>query len=488
MSLLAKEFQIRNITVAGFLIFGLIQIRFFEYTKLENGLGYDGGWYIHTAKNIFALTDNYHVLRQFPSFMVWITSKMLQYLSVKYINHVVVFQIYNLIYLAVSIFYIDKIANLLDFKNRKKIFLYILIFSGFFASRESMYLPVMTDICSFMQICALYYYFISKKINLYSILFGLIAFFTNPMPLLIICILGIFSGYRQVKFKKDNTVLYLSVLVFISFNVLFSGILIRHQVFTMWSYPDNAEPKLVYATNFIHSLLFSFLFYIILRKFDVINLLYQYKKINIWFLILFLVVISMIKLIQFAYPVKFAYSLGATILVWSLFINMKPLIGLIDATSYFGIVIPIYLINIREINNFFYQKFALGGVLVSLLGLTFLIKSESRHLLFFLPFMAIGVVHVISQFSEKFLVLSILIALFLSKIWYPLSLAEFDNEQYQQYPAQHYFAFLGPCLAWWPYYLFLTILILVLSVFYFLKNREYFVASSDSLTKSIETD
>jgi len=468
------ENGIRNSYLILFVIGGLIQIFFTDYINLESGAGYDGGWYLDFSKNIYSETDNYHIIRQFPSIAVWTFVKLLKLVHID-IYEVRVFQIFNLLYISITIFFINKISIFYKLNQFKKHFFFLLIFSGFYIIRDSFFNPVMTDICSYMETVVLYYYFISRKFNYKIVFLGLITLFTNPFPLIIISILGIFSKCFPSKIeprKGLNFSLYASVIIAAIVSIVSSVILIHKQSYSYWVYPDEAIPVVVYPTIIFHSVLLCYFFYQLLENIDFKKVISSLVNIRFNFIFLLGSLVTVIKVVQFLYPIKFNFAFASIVLVWTLFINMKPLIGFVDATSYFGIVIPLAAIWFRPIGKFLYQEFGLGAILISLIGLIFLFKSESRHSLFFIPLLAIGLVNAGPQVSRKFLLICLGISLLISKIWYPLSLANFENEQFQDYPAQHYFAFVGPCLAWGPYFLFLLIYLGLLLFFNQLKRSE----------------
>lgn len=468
------EKGIRNSYLLLFVIGGLFQIFFTDYINMESGAGYDGGWYLDFSKNIFSKTDNYHIIRQFPSIAVWTFVKMLKLVHID-IYEVRVFQIFNLLYISITIVFINKISNFYKLNQYKKHFFFLLIFSGFYIIRDSFFNPVMTDICSYMETIVLYYYFISRKFNHKIVFLGLITLFTNPFPLIIISILGIFSKCFPSKIeprKGLNFSLYASAIMAGIVCLASSIILIHKQSYSYWVYPDEAIPVVVYPTIIFHSILLCYFFYQLLENIDFKKIIPSLVNIRYNFIFLLVSLVTVIKAVQFLYPIKFEFVFASIVLVWTLFINMKPLIGFVDSTSYFGIIIPLAVIWFRPIGRFLFQEFGLGAILISLIGLIFLFKSESRHSLFFIPLLAIGLVNAGPQVSRKFLLICFVVSLFVSKFWYPLSLANFENEQFQDYPAQHYFAFVGPCLAWGPYFLFLLIFLGLLIFFNQLKRSE----------------
>jgi hypothetical protein len=238
-------------------------------------------------------------------------------------------------------------------------------------------------------------------------------------------------------------------------------------IYSFYKYPDEAIPGLMLPIILLHSFLMLLLIYFALLSYRLPNLLEELKKLNYYYAALFLTSILLIKLISNNYPEKFYASTDDPFLVMAVWSNLKPLIGFIDSTSYFGLLIPLFLVCYRRAAWLLVSEYGFGGMVFLGTGLLFLMKSESRHALVFIPILSMAVVKTLPTAGLRFTALFLMLNLFLSKIWYPLQLADFSNGEYQAYPAQHYFAFLGPTLAWWPYFLFLLIFLLIILALYF---------------------
>ena len=135
---------------------------------------------------------------------------------------------------------------------------------------------------------------------------------------------------------------------------------------------------------------------------------------------------------------------GHLLYMWPLYFCMKPLIGVSEHIHSLGILIVFALLLWKDLVSECSKLFGLGGLIILGLFVLFMIKSEARHTLPFVPFVSLLLARVIPDnfLNTKNILVLLIISLVLSKIYYPLQLAVFSGNP-QHFPAQHYFMFFG---------------------------------------------
>lgn len=166
-------------------------------------------------------------------------------------------------------------------------------------------------------------------------------------------------------------------------------------------------------------------------------------------------------------------DLGHLMFVWPLYFCMKPLCGISEHIQSFGILIVLALIYWKNIVIFAKNHLGFGSLIVLLMFILFLIKPEARHTLPFLPIIGYLVVSVIPESTKnrKFFLIVVVLGLLLSKFYYPLHLANFEGNNFQFLPAQHYFMFFGFSVNYFNYLILLLGSIISFSTLYFVKKQ-----------------
>jgi len=162
---------------------------------------------------------------------------------------------------------------------------------------------------------------------------------------------------------------------------------------------------------------------------------------------------------------------------YPIYINLKPLIGVVDNVSYFGPVLFVFLFLFFKDRNFENLKF--HDYFLFFFIFLLIIKPEARHTLFLIPLLSITILEFLNEkvLNTKFIFFVTFSGLLFSKFWYPVHWAHFppthllfspltDQSLYQQFPVQHYFMFIGPMMGHLEYFVFLVFELIFGIVFY----------------------
>jgi hypothetical protein len=169
---------------------------------------------------------------------------------------------------------------------------------------------------------------------------------------------------------------------------------------------------------------------------------------------------------------------------YPIYINLKPLIGIVDNLSYYGPVLFVFLFLFFKNGNF--ENWGFKGYFLFFFLFLLIIKPEARHTLFLIPLLSITILDFIDDkiLNFRFILFVSAAGLFFSKFWYPVHWADFppthllfspSTEQaiYQQFPVQHYFMFIGPMMGHAEYFVFLALELIFGFFFYkFLVKKE----------------
>ena len=438
------------------MIFLIVLVQFVlrsQSTKLFGGLGIDGMWYHKVIMVDDYKPNDYHLFKSFPSYLLKYSFNILG-INKTLDNVIYSFKLLNCLSIYLSAFFCYKICKLKNFTQKRCIAYMFLTFCSFMILRISGYDPVTPDYFAFLLSFILLYFILNKN-HFLTFLFLLISFFTNPLVSLIFFLLLFFP--TDIKYHTSYSLLN-SRWIHIMLSVCFGTLIIIWCVYmivpmhragielTKWIIPDtldiNVFPVSVGLASTVcgvlsYHVISSSLAYINLRNIFLINIK--------WLFVFIGMMIIKSLLVRYNNLPTDLNDLGHLMFVWPLYFCMKPLCGISEHIQSFGILIILALVYWKKIVIFSKINLGLGSLIVLLMFILFLIKPEARHTLPFLPIIGYLVVSVIPEIKNdiKFFLIVIILGLLLSKFYYPLHLASFENNNFQCFPAQHYFMFFG---------------------------------------------
>lgn len=466
----------------------LFQILLIPPTHLGEGLGYDGVWYHKPAVDLFSKIDNYHLFRIFPSALVFCARKLF-HLDNSIATTVWLFQWLNFSFLLGSLIFYLKIKKLLEFKPAQSLAFFVFVFLNFSAVKELVYNPIMTEGGTLFISMGLIYSHI-KKHDLLLLLFLVLGLFTLPIISLFFFLYRILEKAPEIPNNEEVTELFnrfyflVPVLVSVLFGGISAFIVLYLGYTTIYTFPDSIHVPTFPVVILINS---TFIYLMIKRFrpfFEQLFLLIRsirvllFQKWTIYFFLFFFVQMVVSKINNYH-----LLGYGSLMVGYPIYINLKPLIGLVDNLSFYGPIIFVFLLNFYQKKE---EKLTVSEWFLQFIFLFIIIKPEARATLFLLPFMALFLVNKIDfeSFSTKEIVGISLIGLFFTKFWFPVHWAEFPAGHllfspetgqaiYQQFPAQFYFMFQGIMVSYGNYFITVGFEILAgILLFRMMKRKE----------------
>lgn len=204
----------------------------------NNGFGWDGVYYANITSHFDNVLKNqilepYRAQRIFPSFMVYLFSKIFGYSLIKPTTMVKAFYIYNVLIIMSATIALGLIAKLRNWKQP----IWIIAFSGLFLNygilKMSVYYTILTDYTAFaLGIWMLYFYLSQKKLGL--IIITLVGAFTYPTMLISGLILLLFPK-KPLATPENSSFVSLTLNIAPSRILLSVGIAFIVCLFAMYS-------------------------------------------------------------------------------------------------------------------------------------------------------------------------------------------------------------------------------------------------------------
>ena len=427
-----------------------VSFAFQPYTKLCDGLGIDGNFYYDMInENNYKPTD-YHLFKSLPAFLIEFCLDHLQFEKSKG-NIIDSFRVLNLISIIASFFCINQIFNKFNLALKIKYFYVFFIFFSFTFLKLPFYNPVTPDYFGFLLSTAFLYLFLNKK-YFYLILILFISYFTNPIVFLIGIVLLIFSNtsHQNLNQSKVSRIAFFFSCMFGMLILFWATYMIvpMHRAgieLTKWHIPDTLDVELFPVSALLISAFCAYFSYPLFHQSFHFLHFKNLLKVNLFWIVIFIafMVFKSIVVNLNNSPTELD-DFGHLLYMWPLYFCMKPLIGISEHIHSLGLLIVFALLMWKDLVSECSKLFGLGGLIILGLFVLFIIKSEARHTLPFVPFVSLLVARVIpdSFFNRKNILIVFITSLILSKIYYPLQLATFSSNP-QDFPAQHYFMFFG---------------------------------------------
>lgn len=468
-----------------FIFYGIFNIFYGEKTQVRGGFFYDGSVYaditIHFEDLVFhkgAGADAYK--QDSDQFTHGISDYLLQrilplglahysirILGANFSNENVVraFEVWNLIYLLVSIFVWHLILQKLALNSLMKLLSYALIYINFAFLKLNFYYPVLTDTPAFMlMMLTLWAWLYHRPVT--QLLILVLGAFTWPSFFYLSGVLLFFMPNKQDDIYDEQSTIKnwatplagLFIIVFLTW-VFF----LKHNNDGVMSYFEgewDAEKinrrwlpfSLVFLLIYMLGLLYH-LFKLNTKKlFNWKSYFTSYHVLSGMVLVLLFIAIKLIiKHLQGPETVS-----GMKLYVRNAFLRSctDPLTFLVSNIQYFGVLFILLVFYLKSFVRTV-QRHGLGAVLVIAMITVFSINSESRQITYILPILCYFLMPRISELNlTKYQVLGLVVCSFLlSKVWLPLNHGQYINVP-TSFPDQWYFMNMGPWMSHRSYGLF----------------------------------
>ena len=474
------------------LLWGVFSLIYIPIIPIASGFGWDGIFYGKIALNFQNMVGNINTYgsgRIFPAVLIHyilLIFKLPLVLKLALLS----FRIYYLIILTASALIWVNIANLLKLNSTNSWVGFIGIFITYPVLNWYFYYPALTDGTT-LFISLLYIKCYLKPNYILLFLAGVISFFSWPTGILMffsIFIYGkkenIYWGFKKKALPRLATIfllllpLLLLIFVFANF-VTISSLVIQYDlkgiIFgKIGSYNNGIEYNWIRLLSSILLIIYLlWIYWYLLKDFDFKRFfkLHLEKEIvmKIIVAVIFLLVLVLLKkslsnpslptvraLQDYAYPV---ITLSTRF----------PLQFIVSHVVFWGPSIFLFIFFFNRFIN--YLKSTNLAIMVGFLfTIIFTINSESRAITNFYPFIIFIMVQIIDFSKLKhlklFMISFVLISLFYSKIWLPVTLPEtiYPDAPYHnldKFPLQWYFMNFGPWMNFDMYLLhFLSVIIL----------------------------
>jgi hypothetical protein len=467
-----------NFQLICFLILNLLLIgsSFFEQVEINDGLGWDGLKYGDITKHLMEYVsarslDSYTIQRIIPSCIVYSTIKLFG-LSFTNENVILIFSIYNIVLINISLLLWFRILQLFSFPKIVNIASLFLLLFNFCILKYSMYYPVLTDVSAFTLGMLLLYAYLKNNRVIILITFFL-ASFTHPLLQYFSILLFLFP--KDANYKKLIRIPLIKLFPF-AVCLLYAGIVLALYLLKpniidahVWLLTDAVDKNLIFL-----SLLCTMTYLFIISRSLVKNKIFEtaLSSLHILRLLIVVAVFAITYLIrnslsgsQPAFGIK---NYVINIILQSI---SDPFEFLVSHFVYFGIAIMFIILYFKQ-----YQKritlMNIGFVIFIYLILFLAIGSESRTFVFAWPFLVLPVVFIINSLSVKRILPYIICSsILLSKIWLPVNLGAYHDNP-TLYPDQYLFMSIGPWIIFENYLLQLAGIIMLLGIYLLLYYKK----------------
>jgi len=459
------------------LVFGVIFIFSSRYAgevvPANNGLGFDGKHYAQLAtdfpNNITKAEDSKYFQRSAPAFIVYLISKMLS-VEPSNKNLISLFSCLNLILLLLSVYGWSRICEVSGFNNFSNWLGFGALFLNFASLKFPFYYPILTDAMGFtLAVFLLFFYRTNNKPAVLIIM--LLSALAWP-AIEYMCIAILLFQNKAIELSQKTLRLNTLIAFFIAF--VFTGLagylIYRHpQMRGGWQ-----EHTWIVKHGIIPSLLATFTviffaFNILLNKLDLFSIpLFKIfdLKFGIAGIILFVGIDLAVKKLAHHYNIPSGYSIRMYINDILIIGSRQPFCFIIGHLAYFGPLFVICILRWKQICALIY-KHGWPMFFIILQFLFFMMDSESRHILNYIPFIAFLLVQTFeNKIQKNFLLLGLIVSFIFSKTWISMSVFPTSNV------SENYNVNFGCYLSDTAYILQLLIFTVTCAVFYYMFKKQ----------------
>lgn len=411
-----------------FFIYGVMNIAYGEKIPVGNGFGFDGTIYGNAAKNFYhSIVDksinSHHLKRIVPSGVIYCCFMAFGFAKTDDAI-IMAFGIYNLILIFISVYLWFKIGELLKLSDRLVFMGLVSFLFSYGIMKLNFYYPVLTDTTAFFLGMLAVWGYIKKK-NIVLFCCALIGAFTWPTIIYALPLLQIFDNDPLPSTPHPRIRhLLLSGLI-----LVFSGIALYTHCFS-----PELEKKFgieiyewLLPVGLLGFMAYLYLIFNYIADFDIKDFVFNlYKRLNYQWLLIYCGIIVFLVFLSALYPPALGVSFAEYFGWISLGNAAKPLYSFISHMVYYGPVVFVVALFWEKI-SLNIKQWGAGLTCFFLFNLLQLIDPESRHLIFFFPFVLTVTFFSLKEYkiSNLFLTIYVLISLGFSKCWFVINTEEF---------------------------------------------------------------
>lgn len=452
----------------GYYLFG-------ERIPLAHGFGWDGIIYAAYVQNFWSFIshthDIYHVNRVLPSFVIYLSLKLL-HLNLNSPTVIVSsFMIFNSILFICSSLLWFKICQFKQFSQLTYWLGYISLFVNFMYLKHNFYDPVLTDTAAlFLGMVSLYFY-IQKKYFLLA-LTVMPSFFSWPISIILLSPLLLYTGSVKIPNSINSaeqrwcfllTILFIAACVYLTYiigntQIICNGIAINYPLLPF---------SIVIAALFIYVVLLNS------RLIGTLNNLYQLNFRNMLYLTVCCIICAVIYRWLLHHVPHYAslhsvFTIKDLITISILGAIARPGLFFISHFAFWGPVVLLIIINLKSILQKSIEESY--GLTLFIIVTTFLaLNSQTRQLAFNYPFIVYLLCSVMNntKLTKQSLYYYLIASFIISKFYYVIGLTPNTNPvAVLIFPLQRFMMNSGTYMSWLGYFINIGLFIMAIIVLY----------------------
>lgn len=448
---------------------------FGERIPLAHGFGWDGIIYAAYVQNFWSFIshthDIYHVNRILPSFVIYLSLKLL-HLNLNSPTVIVSsFIIFNSLLFIFTSFLWFKICQFKQFNPLTYWLGYISLFVNFMYLKHNFYDPVLTDTAAlFLGMVSLYFY-VQKKYFL-LVLTVMPSFFSWPISIILLAPLLLYTNPVKITHAVNHTeqrwcfilsLLFITACVYLTYiigsnRIICNGITICYPLLPF---------SILIAAMFIYMILLNS------RLIGTLNYLYQLNYRNMLYLTVCCIICAIIYRWLLHHVPNYA-SLHSVFTIKDLFtISIlgaiaRPGLFFISHFAFWGPVVLLIIMNLKSIVQKSIEE-SYGLTLFILVTAFLALNSQTRQLAFNYPFIVYLLCSVLNntKLTRQSLYYYLIASLIISKFYYVIGLTPDTNPvAVLIFPLQRFMMNSGTYMSWLGYFINIGLFIMAIIVVY----------------------
>jgi hypothetical protein len=425
--------QIGFILVMG--IISILATAFFnEVIPVCGGFGFDGEFFGKIAQdypaNITKTIDSKYFQRSLPSLIVYSVATVFNIATSKE-NIIILFSSYNLALLLICVTAWRRIVKLFELLPYVNWLGFAALFINFSSLKFPFFYPVLTDLTGF-TLSVLLIPTLKTNNKVAVLLIMLLGAVTWPAIGYICVVILLFNNVeivREERYNKINT--FIAFLVAFMFAGLAGYLIYRHpHMRGGW-----LEHTYIVKNGIIPSLMATFLvvFFSVQKLIKGVNFYslaifravdFKYGVIGI---VLFLAIDVIGKFLSNKYNIHSGYSIRMYLNDILIIGSRQPFCFILGHFVYFGPLFVICLLKWEKMCHIIH-KMGWKMFLIMAQFLFFMMDSESRHIIGYIPFLTIILVQLFSAYpGNQFLITVLVLSFVFSKSWAPMRTFPFSD-------------------------------------------------------------
>ena len=476
--------------VLSMLLFGIFSFLFAALIPIGHGYGWDGLNYGTWAQDFYNRiivegVHSYHAQRILPSAIIHYTMRLFEVsmdpqheIEIFKISQNIItgFKIYNLILLVFGTYVWTLILEELKLGKKGKWLGFIGLFINFAILKDHWFEPVKLDPTAlFLGVLLLYFYLKNKSTAV--LIVSIIGAFCWPTALALGGLLYIFPK-KQLNDHPISANASAAVGVIVV-SIMLTAVLSVLYVYYVVTLPNyfGFEPidSSLLALSVIALLIYM---YLVTKPILTNKFLYNFKNIieslKLKNLMILIVIVVIIKIAHYYLSNKTTEvdHVGSFVYYIIRLSIQRPLVFFVGHVVYFGPLVILMMLLWKSICKIIFQ-YGIGLTLFFLINIIISINSESRQLIFALPFFVAFTVKTLEpiQIKPYYYWIFGVIALLYSKVWYSLEgINTFDwhiTDDFFSFPFQRYLMNIGSYMNAQMFFLQGTVILVTAILFYY---------------------